>query len=62
MRDWHRYSIRYQVTPLNFAGSLQIYTEIDGSVVNSNVSRYNVFDQHHLKTMGIETAANTVYL
>lgn len=48
--------------PLNFAGSLQIYTEIDGSVVNSNVSRYNVFDQHHLKTMGIETAANTVYL
>ncbi|MEE6693171.1 glycoside hydrolase family 65 protein, partial [Lactiplantibacillus plantarum] len=62
MRDWHRYSIRYQVTPLNFAGSLQIYTEIDGSVMNSNVSCYNVFDQHHLKTMGIETAANTVYL
>ena len=30
--------------------------------MNSNVSRYNVFDQHHLKTIGIETAANTVYL
>ena len=62
MRDGHRYRILYQVTPLNFAVSLQIYTEIDGSVVNSNVSRYNVFDQHHLKTIGIETAANTVYL
>ena len=62
MRDWHRYSIRYQVTPLNFTGSLQIYSEIDGSVINGNVSRYNVFDQHHLNTMGIETAANTVYL
>lgn len=62
MKDWHRYSIRYQVTPLNFSGSLQIYSEIDGSVVNGNVSRYNVFDQQHLHTLGIESHANSVYL
>ncbi|RRK10503.1 glycoside hydrolase family 65 protein [Lactiplantibacillus garii] len=62
MHDWHRYSIRYQVTPINFSGSLQIYSEIDGSVVNSNVSRYNVFDQQHLHTLGIESHADTVFL
>lgn len=62
MHDWHRYSIRYQVTPLNFSGTLQIYSEIDGSVVNANVSRYNVFDQHHLHTLGIESHANAVFL
>jgi len=62
MQDWHRFSIRYTVTPLNFSGSLQIYSEIDGSVVNGNVSRYNVFDQHHLQTLGMESCANTMTL
>ncbi len=62
MHDWHRYSIRYQVTPLNFAGSLQIYADIDGSVVNSNVSRYSAFDQHHTRTLGIEARGNAVFL
>ncbi|CAM3112125.1 glycoside hydrolase family 65 protein [Lactiplantibacillus plajomi] len=62
MHDWHRYSIRYRVTPLNFSGSLQIYSEIDGSVVNANVSRYNVFDQHHLQTLGIASHGDTIAL
>ncbi|ETY75782.1 kojibiose phosphorylase [Lactiplantibacillus fabifermentans T30PCM01] len=62
MRDWHRYNLRYQITPLNFSGNLQIYSEIDGSVVNSNVTRYNVFDQHHLQTLGIESQTDAVYL
>ncbi|BDZ29559.1 glycoside hydrolase family 65 protein [Lactiplantibacillus brownii] len=62
MQAWHRFSIRYTVTPINFSGSLQIYSEIDGSVVNGNVSRYNVFDQHHLQTLGMESCANAMYL
>ena len=62
MQAWHRFSIRYQVTPLNFSGSLQIISEIDGSVVNGNVSRYNVFDQHHLQLLGLESCANTMFL
>ncbi|MFC6163925.1 glycoside hydrolase family 65 protein [Lactiplantibacillus dongliensis] len=62
MRDWHRYAIRYTITPMNFSGSLQVYADIDGSVVNGNVSRYNVFDRHHLQTLGLESQTNTAYL
>lgn len=62
MQSWHRFAIRYTITPLNFSGTLQVYAEIDGSVVNGNVTRYNVFDQHHLQPLGLESEANAVYL
>ena len=61
-KDWHRFSIRYQVTPLNFAGSLQIYSTIDGSVINGNVDRYNAFDQHHLRITGTSQQTDAMYL
>jgi len=62
MHDWHRYAIRYAITPMNFAGSIQVYADLDGSVVNGNVSRYNGFNQHHLQTLGIESRTNEAYL
>lgn len=62
MKDWHRLGIRYSVTPLNFAGTLQIYSEIDGSVINSNVDRYAAFDQHHIKVTGTGQQPDTIYL
>lgn len=61
-KDWHRLAIRYRVTPLNFAGSLQLYSEIDGSVINSNVDRYAAFDQHHLQITGTTQQPETIYL
>src|SRR5699024_2960072 len=59
---WHRLSIQYSVTPLNFAGSLQIYSEIDGSVINANVDRYAAFDQRHIKVTGTGQQPDTIYL
>ena len=61
MKDWHRLGIRYSVT-LNFAGTLQIYSEIDGSVINSNVDRYAAFDQRHIKVTGTGQQPDTIYL
>lgn len=61
-KDWHRLSIRYQVTPLNFAGSLQLYSEIDGSVINANVDRYSAFDQRHIRVTGTAQQPDSVYL
>ncbi|CAJ1227199.1 kojibiose phosphorylase [Levilactobacillus zymae] len=61
-KDWHRLAIRYRVTPLNFAGSLQLYSEIDGSVINDNVDRYAAFDQHHLQITGTAQQPDTIYL
>jgi trehalose/maltose hydrolase-like predicted phosphorylase len=62
MRNWHRFTIRYEVTPLNFAGSLQVTAAIDGSVINGNVERYAQFDQHHFDVTGMASAANQALL
>ncbi|WDF82406.1 glycosyl hydrolase family 65 protein [Lacticaseibacillus pabuli] len=56
MQAWHQLAIRYTITPLNFAGSLQVYAAIDGHVQNSNVDRYNRFDQQHISVTGMSSA------
>ncbi len=61
-KDWHRLAIRYSITPINFAGSLQVYSAIDGSVVNGNVTRYNAFDQHHLRITGTSQQPDSIFL
>lgn len=61
-KDWHRFTIQYQVTPLNFAGSLQIYSAIDGTVINANVDRYAAFDQHHVQVTGLSQRDDGIYL
>ncbi|MFC6290019.1 glycoside hydrolase family 65 protein [Levilactobacillus angrenensis] len=61
-KDWHRLAIRYSITPINFAGSLQVYSTIDGSVVNGNVARYNAFDQRHLRVTGTSQQPDSIFL
>lgn len=58
MQHWHRFVIRYQVTPLNFAATMQVYSEIDGRVINNNVDRYADFDQHHLNITSLGAATD----
>ncbi|MCH4008595.1 glycoside hydrolase family 65 protein [Companilactobacillus sp.] len=48
MKNFHNYSLQYTVQPLNFSGEMKIFSEIDGSVTNSNVERYRDFDGKHL--------------
>lgn len=48
MKNYHNYSLQYTVQPLNFSGEMTIYSEIDGSVTNSNVERYRDFNGKHL--------------
>ncbi|WP_461240914.1 glycoside hydrolase family 65 protein [Paucilactobacillus sp. N302-9] len=62
MKNWHRFTIRYQITPLNFAGNMQVYSEIDGNVINGNVERYSEFDQHHLDITNMWTDQNIAVL
>lgn len=61
-KDWHRLAIRYSITPINFAGSLQVYSTIDGSVVNGNVARYNAFDQRHIRVTGTSQQPDSIFL
>ncbi|KRK90217.1 trehalose and maltose hydrolase (phosphorylase) [Levilactobacillus koreensis JCM 16448] len=61
-KDWHRLTIRYQITPLNFSGSLQVYSAIDGNVVNGNVARYSAFDQRHIRVTGTSQQPDSIFL
>lgn len=61
-KDWHRLAIQYQITPLNFAGSLQVYATLDGHVTNGNVDRYRAFDQHHLTITETSHQDNAMFL
>lgn len=60
MTNWHRYAIKYEIKPINFSGSLQVYSEIDGSVINGNVERYADFNQHHLDIIGMSAHDNQI--
>ncbi|WP_086348600.1 glycosyl hydrolase family 65 protein [Candidatus Enterococcus clewellii] len=55
MADMHEYSLSYQLTPLNFSGSVTFLTEADGTVFNYNVARYRSLTNQHLTVL--ETAA-----
>lgn len=48
MKNYHNYSLQYTVQPLNFSGDMRIFSEIDGSVTNTNVERYRSFNGKHL--------------
>ncbi|MDH5106062.1 glycoside hydrolase family 65 protein [Lentilactobacillus diolivorans] len=62
MTNWHRYSIKYELKPINFSGSLQLYSEIDGSVINGNVDRYKDFNQKHIDIVGMSAHDNQISL
>ncbi len=60
MTNWHRYSIKYEIKPINFSGSLQVYSKIDGNVINGNVERYQDFDQKHIDIIGMSAHDNQI--
>lgn len=50
LKNYHNYYLQYSIQPLNFSGSIKIFTQIDASVVNSNVERYRNLANKHLST------------
>lgn len=62
MHDWHHYAIKFSLVPLNWSGTLQIYTGIDGSVINANVDRYAQFDQRHFDVTGMSNAGGDAFM
>ncbi|WP_461213347.1 glycoside hydrolase family 65 protein [Lacticaseibacillus sp. GG6-2] len=60
--DYHRLGIRYRLTPLNFAGTIQVYAGIDGKVQNANVARYADLNGEHLNIEGTSGRQNGAVL
>ncbi len=48
MANPHLAGIRYQVTPLNYARTLTVKSELDGTVINQGVKRYQELSSRHL--------------
>jgi len=45
----HLAAIRMQITPLDWSGKIEVWSEIDGRVQNAGVERYKKLNGNHLK-------------
>ena len=48
MKDPHLAALRYQITPLNYARTFTVRSELDGTVINQGVKRYRELSSRHL--------------
>ena len=48
----HLAAVEWRLQPLNWSGTLEIRSALDGSVINDNVERYRDLRQDHLEVMG----------
>jgi beta-phosphoglucomutase family hydrolase len=59
MADPHRAGIRYALTPLNYEGSVELSSGLQGNHRNAGVERYNSLEQKHLEAVS-ENASEDV--
>lgn len=62
MINYHDYYLQYSIQPLNFSAEIKIHTEIDASVINSNVERYRNLASKHLVTDSIDNRGDAAIL
>ncbi len=51
MDNPHLAGLEYKVLPLNYTADIELYSEIDGDIINDGVKRYRDLDQHHLEQL-----------
>ncbi|MBW2368089.1 MAG: HAD-IA family hydrolase [Deltaproteobacteria bacterium] len=62
MNDPHLCAIQFDVTPLNYSGTIRIRSAIDGRIINDNVARYRQLNQKHLSPVSQGKAGSSVFL
>jgi trehalose/maltose hydrolase-like predicted phosphorylase len=63
MRHPHLAAIEWTLKPLNWSGDVEIRSELDGTVLNENVQRYQDLNNRHLDVLGTGyDGEDTVYL
>jgi len=48
MRDMHNAALEWIITPINWSGSIEIKSQLDGTVTNNGVDRYKELEGCHL--------------
>ncbi len=49
MANPHLVAVQYKIKPLNYSGTIEIKSELDGDIINDGVARYRDLNQQHLK-------------
>lgn len=62
MADPHRAALRYALTPLNYAGRIELSSGLHGDHRNAGVERYNSLEQQHLEAVSESASGDQVEL
>ena len=62
MQNRHKYIISYDITPVNFSGRIEVYSQIDGSIINSGVERYRSLASKHLEVQETASCRDVAFL
>ncbi len=49
MANPHLAGLEYSITPLNYSGEIEMFTMLDGDLINDGIARYRELDQNHLE-------------
>lgn len=51
MSNRHLAAIQYTIKPLNYSGTIDILSKLDGTIINDGVARYRDLNQQHLQAL-----------
>ena len=62
MLNPHLAGLRYQLTPINYSGTVSIISTIQGGVINGGVKRYKALNSKHLQLVQAGSSRDTCHL
>ncbi|WP_419786934.1 beta-phosphoglucomutase family hydrolase [Pseudodesulfovibrio sp.] len=62
MADAHLCALKFDFTPLNYAGRITLRSSIDGNVENNGVARYSKLNTHHLARVAGGKGGDGIFL
>ncbi len=62
MANPHLTAIQYKIKPLNYSGSIEIESTLNGSIINDGVSRYRDLNHNHLQAVSQGKEDGTIWL
>ncbi|HLW19979.1 MAG TPA: hypothetical protein VKX33_06640, partial [Cyclobacteriaceae bacterium] len=62
MRDMHNAALEWILTPLNWSGSIEIVSELDGNITNNGVERYRDLESRHLDVLSTQELKDGISL
>jgi HAD superfamily hydrolase (TIGR01509 family) len=62
MSNCHILAMQYELTPMNYSGTVSLKTSLDGTIINSGVDRYKQLNSKHLIPVTQKSEGNTNFI